>query len=579
MIAASLYIIACTAKNRIRVRLRRLREPRYIVGAIVGAAYLYFTVFLRMRGGRPRSSVRRGRPLPAVSLEAYRVFGPPAVGMALLGLTALGWLFPSDSTLLEFSESEVQFLFPAPVTRRALLLHRLMRSQLGLLFAAIVSGFFVPSASPGTRARFAVSMWVILATIKVHFTGITLARTSLVIGRAGSRRRQWGVLAVTLGAVAIVAGAIARAFLTQPVTGLDEALGRLGTVLTTGLSHLVLLPFTMLALPLFSPWPGPYLAGLAAASAVLLVNVAWVLRSDEALQEAVANAEARRAAQKGRERHMPRAREARWTLALSGRPEMIFVWKSAMQTLRETTATTVIRYGAPFIVLSLSISSAYLGGTRMRATAAILGTLAATIAAIVVVVGPQLVRTDLRQDLLHLELLKTWPLGSAAVIRGEMLWPGALLTTVAWVAILCALVWWTPAFSVASLPFRVAAATAAAIAAPALVFAQLTIHNAAALLFPAWVSLGSSRPRGLDAMGQRLVLFAGVMLGLILMLAPAGTAAGIVWFAFYRLIGSPVLPAAAAVFTVIVLLEVLLATEALGPAYERLDVMAVERAE
>ena len=36
---------------------------------------------------------------------------------------------------------------------------------------------------------------------------------------------------------------------------------------------------------------------------------------------------------------------------------------------------------------------------------------------------------------------------------------------------------------------------------------------------------------------------------------------------------------AAAVCTVIIAIEVLLATEALGPAYERLDVMAVERSE
>ena len=38
MIGASLYIIGCSAKNRVRMRLRRLREPRYLIGAIVGAA-------------------------------------------------------------------------------------------------------------------------------------------------------------------------------------------------------------------------------------------------------------------------------------------------------------------------------------------------------------------------------------------------------------------------------------------------------------------------------------------------------------------------------------------------------------
>jgi hypothetical protein len=73
MLSASLYIIICTARNRLRMRLRRLREPRYLIGAIAGAAYFYFAVFRRMgRGGRRGGSsfspsamlASTGRPLP-----------------------------------------------------------------------------------------------------------------------------------------------------------------------------------------------------------------------------------------------------------------------------------------------------------------------------------------------------------------------------------------------------------------------------------------------------------------------------------------------------------------------------------
>jgi hypothetical protein len=49
MFGASVYIIICSARNRLRVRLRRLREPRYLIGAIVGAAYSYFSFFARFR--------------------------------------------------------------------------------------------------------------------------------------------------------------------------------------------------------------------------------------------------------------------------------------------------------------------------------------------------------------------------------------------------------------------------------------------------------------------------------------------------------------------------------------------------
>jgi hypothetical protein len=131
----------------------------------------------------------------------------------------------------------------------------------------------------------------------------------------------------------------------------------------------------------------------------------------------------------------------------------------------------------------------------------------------------------------------------------------------------------------ASATLRLSLTLAAIVLAPALVFAQFTIHNAAAVLFPAWVPLGSARPRGIDAMGQRLLLFAAIILGLVVMMAPGALAGGVLWFAFSRLIGPVVFVPAAVACTVIVLIEVLAVTETLGPVYERLDLSAVEREE
>src|SRR2546421_12599408 len=112
MLGASLYIIVCSARNRLRMRLRRLREPRYLIGAIVGAAYLYFSVFARMRS---RGSIgrRRGGPASVPAIAALRAGAPAAAGLALLTLSAISWILPFDSGLLDFSQAEVQFLFPA----------------------------------------------------------------------------------------------------------------------------------------------------------------------------------------------------------------------------------------------------------------------------------------------------------------------------------------------------------------------------------------------------------------------------------------------------------------------------------
>jgi ABC-2 type transport system permease protein len=121
---------------------------------------------------------------------------------------------------------------------------------------------------------------------------------------------------------------------------------------------------------------------------------------------------------------------------------------------------------------------------------------------------------------------------------------------------------------------------AIAILAPAMVFSQLTIHNAVALMFPAWVPLGSQRARGLDAMGQRLIMMGGTWVLLIVGLLPAVIGGGIVWLVLFYFAAGPLamIPAAAAC-TAIVAVEVFVATEALGPAYDRLDVMSVEKAE
>ena len=55
--------------------------------------------------------------------------------------------------------------------------------------------------------------------------------------------------------------------------------------------------------------------------------------------------------------------------------------------------------------------------------------------------------------------------------------------------------------------------------------------------------------------------------------------AGVIWFAFRRWLGAAVFIPAAVVCSGMVAFEVLLATEALGPAYERIDILSVERAE
>src|SRR5215471_2524986 len=123
MIGATLYIVWCSMKNRLHRRLLRLREPRYALGALAGAAYFYFVV-----GGQARRS-RARNPFPDTPGGArFLAFLPTAGAAALLVFAALGVILPAGTGLLELSKSETEFLLPLPVSRRQVLVYKLVRS-------------------------------------------------------------------------------------------------------------------------------------------------------------------------------------------------------------------------------------------------------------------------------------------------------------------------------------------------------------------------------------------------------------------------------------------------------------------
>jgi len=260
MLSASLYIIVCTAKNRLIMRLRRLREPRYLIGAVAGAAYFYFAVFRRMgRGGR------RGRSSFSPSALLAKYGGAAGfAGVGLLFLAAIAWMVPAESGLLAFSDAETHLLVPAPVTRRQLLVYRLLRSQLPLLFGAVISAVFVPMAA-GRRLRFAVGMFTLLVTARVYFTGVTRARARLAASSAVERAVAWAPLALLVSAVTIVVVAIVRVDGLLPLQTPEGLLVTVGRAIGTGPSALVLWPFTAMMWPLFAPSDTEFLVRLAMA--------------------------------------------------------------------------------------------------------------------------------------------------------------------------------------------------------------------------------------------------------------------------------------------------------------------------
>jgi hypothetical protein len=579
LISASLYITACTTRNRIRLRLRRLREPRYLVGAVVGAAYLYFALFAGRRR-QPRRGYREDGPGPFEVASAWQTIGSSLAGLAVFSLALVAWLLPARAGLLEFSRAETVFLFPAPVSRRELLVHRLVRSQVGSLVTSVVMAvFFAPSAGFG-RLRFGLAMWALFVTIRVYFAAVALTRAQFSAPRLSTRLAAWLPVAFLSGGAVIVFAAIVQHMRRLPVAGVSDFWVRLTGALTGGLPRIVLWPFIAVLRPQFETRLASFVPAMAGSLAVLVFVTVWMLANDGAFERAAGEAAEQRTGEVRARTPTVRVRQVGPPLALSGRLEWAILWKNAMQTFRAVNLPVGrLLWPAFGLIMGLTGAAVGMSAGQNRGPAGFLTALGFAVTAISVFAGPLIMRLDLRSDFEHLEVLKTWPVRPADLIRGEMSWPAAFVSAIAWLGILC-----TALFSGAAMPdvgfvARWSFAVSALIAAPAVIAAQYTVQNALALFFPAWVALGNQRTRGLDAMGQRLIMLAAILVALALFAVPGAIAGGIVWLVLRNVLGSLVFVPAAVVFAGVVLTEVTVATELLGPVYERMDLTSIEKPE
>jgi len=411
--------------------------------------------------------------------------------------------------------------------------------------------------------------------------GVALRRLSLASHGTRGLARQWLPLAVVIGAVGVLAATVINAWpaLTTLVDG-NAVVAELQRLAGQGAAAVVLWPFQALVrLPAAASAAAFWLA-LPAALALLAVNYVWVLRSDAAFEEASAEYAERQA---GR-RTIPRAAvkgaaATPFTLAPDGPPEAAILWKNLILVGRYLSLRTVLRLVPLVIVFGVLARANEAGGI-----AAFIGAMSLPLAAVAVLLGPQMMRNDLRQDLARLPLLKTWPVRGAALIRGEVLAPTVVATAAAWLFLLVAALLGAglrpgSREAIALGSNRASLFAAAFVLAPAVILTQVVVQNGLAVLFPAWVAVGASRARGIDAMGQRLLMLAGVLLTLLVSLVPGVLVAAAFAFLAYQMTGMVLVVLPAFIVAFVVAGECWLAIEGLGRVLDRTDPGAVEATE
>ncbi len=568
MIAALAYLLLNTWRNRLQSMVRRLRSPRYAIGMLVGVAYFWLLLGRHaFTGAKSPLAPPAGSPLEALA---------PALVLAVISGI---WLFGGDKSALVFTEAEVSMLLTAPVPRRTLICYKLAQSQIAIFINVVIWVFVLRRGSSSLPGVFsAASVWVIFTTLNLHRMGVALSRASQVEYRAAGQMRKWigkafGFVLIMALTAAIMVGVTS----SMDVPNSDNPLAFLASALKYFESpgaRRVLYPFHLVTAPAFATSTSTWAAAMLPAIAIVLAHVWWVLRSDAAFEEAAALASAQLATRIAAIRSRrtvtaePQAGAKTKTIALasSGAPVVAIVWKNALALRRTFQGGGVLRT----LAIVLVVSGAF--GSHTTDTARFVARIAGTLAVMVPFFAIQVVRNDLRSDMMHLPFLKSVPLSGADLVLAEVM--SAALPVAAVQLMLVAIAGIAMGFSPNAIPIPAGVRAAVLLTSPLTVIAlngaACTLMNASAVLFPAWTRLGPAGSGGIEMMGQAMLGMIAVVLGFILiMIIPISAGAA----AYYALRSSITVAAAVAC----VAGAIALASEtygliiALGHAFERAE--------
>jgi hypothetical protein len=522
-----------------------------------------------------------GRPRPEGASAMVPFAGEPmqaGLSVLLFIIIALTWLVPGKKDAIPFTRPEVQFLFTAPVTRQQLIHYKLVRGQIGSLLSSVIFALLMRPGDWLTAVRVTLGLWLTFGLLSLHLTGVALSRASLIQHGASGLRRFALPAAIVMGAAVTLLGVVIANWETlAALERTGDVFRELVRLATTGVAGIILWPFRSAAALAMATTAETFLGAFGVVTALFVLNYVWVVRSDAAFEEASAESAEKRVRDPMAARpRVPKRMSTPFRLAAAGRIETAILWKNLILVSRYVSLATFFRLLPLIVILGFAFSQSSRAGLSEMA-----GFMSVTFVAMLVLMGPMMARNDLRQDLTNLALLKTWPVPGRTLLRGEVLAPAALLSILAVLLIGAAGSLLAPTLARAGVPVvdHLAYVASAIVLAPALILGQVVLHNAIAVLLPAWAGIGASRARGIDAMGQRILLTFGTLLGLAIGLIPAGLIAGGIGITLYALTDRVMILVPALAGAGVILAECWIATLLLGLALDRMDVSAIEAEE
>jgi hypothetical protein len=358
---------------------------------------------------------------PPQDPEQVRRWGP----LALLGIWLMNVLFSSSEGAITFTSAEVNLLFPAPLSRRQLLVYKI-----SLLFtSSVISALFMALFF----RRFAGSFFaaVLALTLCLFFLQLFTVFLSLLASTIGARaynRRRRIVLALVLAGVALV---VAHAALTDAPSTLE---GWLDHVNQSPVAQFLLAPLRWFVLAMTADRFWPDLALWTSSTLLLnaLVLVAVFVMDAQYLEASAAASERLYARVQQVRRGSPfvvgstRSGKARWSLPV------LPSWGGVGPILWRQMSTALRGYWSIFIVLAMtaamSIPLWFEDSTAGNHPAQALWPRLIGLFIGMTLFVPVLLPFDFRGDIDRMDMLKVLPLPAWRLVVGQLLTPICLIS-------------------------------------------------------------------------------------------------------------------------------------------------------
>lgn len=575
MIQALVYLHLTSVWNALLAKFRRLKQPRYLAGFVVGLAYFYFFVFRHLFRASARASVEI--PQGVGALPDWHRLVEPALAFALFVIVLLAWILPRSRDVLRFTEAEISFLFTAPIKRSTLIHYKLVKSQLGILIASVLFGLFSRSlqALSGPFWVHTLGYWLAFSTLNLHFIASSFMHERLL----GLGVRGWLRKAVAAGLLVLACAGSAlwmRHSLSAQSASSDFVEFLAGFFAAPPLSWL-LYPCQLLVRPFLAKSAWDFVAAAGPAFLLLGAHYLWVIKSQISFEEASLEFAQKRTARlanfrkTGRLSAPKKSRKEPFVLSPRGHGYPAFFWRGMITAGQATYPAVWLAAGAVVCAAMLYLR----WDASFRGFASAVSIFCAIAAGWLLLMGPMLTRRGTQQLLERLDIVKSYPVAGWQVVFGELLTPLFILSAFEWLLLLGVGLGGAPKHSpeIVRLLFG-PGALGLALLAPPLLGLMLSISFAALLYFPAWVnSMSNAKNGGIELMGMRVLFTFGYMITFVVAILPAVLLGSIPYIAIYLLTDSH-LPAmlAAALFGALVLAaELGLVVWWLGARYEKLD--------